>query len=180
MTDNSSDPNPQATSPRTWTDASSEAAFERLGDRFVVLARRYSRSVRRDRLRSELYTVGHRELTPAQVEALETIAEGEIRMSEFAARLGIEASTATRSVAPIVDHGLVDRIVDPSNRRFVILRCTPEGLEVAAELTRRRRATMRGLLSDMAPDRRLELADLLEEYLGLLERWPGPAATPPD
>jgi DNA-binding MarR family transcriptional regulator len=153
----------------SWTEAESEAAFRVLGDQIVDATRRYMRSVRRRRMQAELYTVDGLELTLAQVDALEAVATGEVRMHELAARLGIDPSTATRSIAPLVDLALVDRSVDPANRRFVVLRCTERGLTVARTLIERRRALMRQVLTPMAPWRRLQFAELLNEYLYLEE-----------
>jgi DNA-binding MarR family transcriptional regulator len=152
-----------------WTDAESDAAFEVLGDQIIDATRRYLRSARRQRMQAQLYTVDGIELTLAQVDALEAVAGGDVRMNELAAKLGIDPSTATRSIAPLVDLGLVDRFVDPDNRRFVILRCTARGREVNRTLTDRRRALMRQVLTPMAPWRRLQFAELLNEYLYLSE-----------
>jgi DNA-binding MarR family transcriptional regulator len=160
---------PSPPSGATWTDAESDAAFEILGDQIIDATRRYLRSARRQRMQAQLYTVDGIELTLAQVDALEAVAGGDVRMNELAAKLGIDPSTATRSIAPIVDLGLVDRFVDPDNRRSVILRCTDRGREVNRTLTDRRRALMRQVLKPMAPWRRLQFAELLNEYLYLSE-----------
>jgi DNA-binding MarR family transcriptional regulator len=153
----------------TWTDEESDAAFDVLGDQVIDATRRYLRSARRQRMQAQLYTVDGIELTLAQVDALEAVAHGDVRMNELAAKLGIDPSTATRSIAPLVDLELVDRFVDPDNRRFVILRCTERGRDVNRTLTERRRALMREVLTPMAPWRRLQFAELLNEYLYLSE-----------
>ena len=153
-----------------WTATESEAAFEQLGDRVIDGIRRFLRSGRRQRMQAELYTVEGQQLTLAQVDALEAVAPGEIRMHELAAHLAIDPSTATRTTAPLVDLGLLERETDPSNRRYVILRCSDLGLKTARTLTEQRRALMRQVLEPMAPERRLLFADLLEEYLDLTER----------
>src|SRR5438093_7487661 len=119
-----------------WTDAQSEAAFEALGDRLIDATRRFNRSSRRQRLQAALYTVDERELTLPQVDALEAVATaGELRMHEVAERLGIEPSTATRTTAPLVDLGLLDRTTDPTNRRYVVLRCTAKGRRTAKRIS---------------------------------------------
>lgn len=160
---------PHGVSHLTWTEEESEVAFAILGDQIIDAVRRHLRSARRQHTQARLYTVDGIELTLAQVDALEAVADGDVRMHELAAKLGIDPSTATRSIAPIVDLGLVDRSVDPANRRFVVLRCTPRGHEVSRTIAERRRALMRDVLRPMAPWRRLQLADLLNEYLYLSE-----------
>lgn len=150
---------------RSWSDAESEAAFAALGDRLIDATRRFNRSTRRQRLQAALYTVDDRELTLAQVDALEVIAaSGELRMQDVADRLGIDPSTATRTTAPLVDLGLLARATDPANRRFVVLRCTTKGRRTADRITNGRRRLMRDVLAGMAPARRLLLADLLDEF----------------
>jgi hypothetical protein len=140
---------------RTWTSAESEAAFDALGDRLIEATRRFSRSARRRRLQAELYTVDGRELTLAQVDALEAVARGDTRMHELAAHLGLE------------------RFTDPDNRRYVVLRCTAAGRRVAGRLSRGRHELMRDVLEPMDPRRRLLFAELLDEYIDHIERYQG-------
>jgi DNA-binding MarR family transcriptional regulator len=164
------------TGDREWTEQESRASFGLLGDRVVKATRRWTRSSRRQRLQHELYTVSGVELSLSQIDALESIAVGDIRMHELAARLLIDPSTATRTVAPLVDLGLLERLPDPGNRRYVILRCTPAGRRTARRIARERMQLMERVLAPMAPDRRLLLADLLEEYLDLIDAYRGPAS----
>lgn len=160
---------PTEVSHLSWTEEESEAAFAILGDQIIDATRRYLRSARRQQTQARLYTVGGIELTLAQVDALEAVAGGDVRMHELAAKLDIDPSTATRTIAPLVDLGLVERFVDPANRRFVVLRCTPHGRDVARTITERRRALMRDVLRPMAPWRRLQFAELFNEFLYLNE-----------
>jgi DNA-binding MarR family transcriptional regulator len=150
-----------------WTEEESEAAFAILGDQIIDATRRYLRSARRQQTQARIYTVDGIELTLAQVDTLEAVVDNDLRMNELAARLGIDPSTATRSIAPLVDLGLVERFVDPQNRRFVGLQCTPRGREVSRRITARRRALMREVLAPMAPARRLQFAELFNEFLYL-------------
>ncbi len=161
---------------RAWSDQQSRASFELLGDRVVKATRRWSRSSRRQRLQHELYTVGGVELSLGQIDALESVAAGDIRMHELAARLLIDPSTATRTVAPLVDLALLERVPDPDNRRYVILRCTATGRRTAKRIGKERMQLMERVLAPMSPDRRLLLADLLEEYLDLIDAYRAPDA----
>jgi|EndMetStandDraft_8_1072994.scaffolds.fasta_scaffold770846_1 DNA-binding MarR family transcriptional regulator len=156
---------------KRWTAAESDAAFDALGDRLIEATRRFSRSARRQRLQATLYTVNGRELGLAQVDALEAVARGDARMHELAAHLGLDPSTVTRTTAPLVDLGLLERFTDPANRRYVVLRCTPAGRRVAARLTNGRQELMRAVLAPMDPQRRLLFAELLDEYIDHIERY---------
>jgi DNA-binding MarR family transcriptional regulator len=154
-----------------WTESESAAAFEALGDRLIEATRRFSRSTRRQRMQTDLYTVDGRELGLAQVDALEAVARGDTRMHELAAHLGLDPSTVTRTTAPLVDLGLLERFTDPSNRRYVVLRCTESGQRVADRLIAGRRDLMRAVLEPMDPQRRLLFAELLDEYIDHIERY---------
>jgi DNA-binding MarR family transcriptional regulator len=158
----------------SWTERESRASFAQLGDRVVKATRRWSRSSRRQRLQHELYTVSGVELSLSQIDALESVAAADLRMHELAARLLIDPSTATRTVSPLVDLGLLERLPDPDNRRYVILRCTAAGRRTARRIGKERMQLMERVLEPMAPDRRLLLADLLEEYLELIESYRAP------
>jgi DNA-binding MarR family transcriptional regulator len=154
---------------RGWTEAESEAAFAQLGDRIIDATRSWARSTRRQRLQRALYTVGGTELSLSQVDAIELVAKRDVRMHELAGIMGVDPSSATRSVAPLVDLGLVERTVDPTNRRFVVLSITDTGRKVADQLKEERHRLMRTVLEPMAPERRLLFAELLEEWLRLLD-----------
>lgn len=52
---------------------------------------------------------------------------------ELAHRAGLDQSTVSRSVAALVNNGLVDRVPDPLDRRASILAITPAGQQVLAE-----------------------------------------------
>ena len=142
-----------------------------VGDRIIRATQRWLRSSRRQRLQHDLYTVDSFELSLSQVDALEWIARGPLRMHELADRLHIDPSTATRTVAPLVDIGLVGRAPDALNRRFVVLRASPRGVEMATRITRGRRELMQNVLASMDSKRRLLLAELLEEYLTLTDDY---------
>ncbi|MGA8372203.1 MAG: MarR family transcriptional regulator [Acidimicrobiales bacterium] len=165
------DPTAQSGTDRGWSDESSRASFELLGDRIIDATRRWLRSGRRQRLQHDLYTVDGVELALSQVDALEAVSASEIRMHELAEHLHIDPSTATRTTAPLVDLGLLEREPDPTDRRYVVLRCTPSGRTAATRIAEGRRRLMREVLAPMAPERRLVFADLLEEYLHLVDRY---------
>jgi DNA-binding MarR family transcriptional regulator len=156
---------------RTWSRTESEAVFALLGDRIIDATRRWSRSNYRQRLQHDLYSVNETELTLAQVDALEFIERADIRMHELAEEMAIDPSTATRTVAPLVNLGLVDRQPDPHDRRYVNLHCTASGREVAKRITVGRRKMLRSVLESMEPSRRLLLADLLEEWQALTDEY---------
>lgn len=166
---------------RSWTDAESEAAFEALGDQVIDATRRFLRSKRRTRIQAAIYTVDGYELGRAQVDTLETVfREGEVRMKQLAAQLGVDPSTVTRTTDPLVSRGLVDRFTDPANRRSVVLRCTPAGEKAIAHIIDERRRVMRQTLEPMEPSRRLLLVDLLDEYTTLMESYQASAEGVPD
>src|SRR5512141_293789 len=52
---------------------------------------------------------------------------GPLRLNDLAARMGVSAPTASRSADVLVELGLVDRVVDPRDRRAVNLELTAVG-----------------------------------------------------
>ena len=53
--------------------------------------------------------------------------EGPMGVKALAAGMGIDSSTVTRQVAPLVDTGLVKRTSHPEDGRAVVLQLSPRG-----------------------------------------------------
>jgi DNA-binding MarR family transcriptional regulator len=157
-------------------EVASEQAFALIGDRFIDTYRDLRRSSRRELMQRDLYLVGDRELTPVQVDALEALCQRERwRMGDIAKELRIDPSTASRTLAPLVDLGLAVRATDPADRRQVFVEASALGRSTSERIAEGRRALMRAVLSLMAPERRVLLTELLEEYVRALETaYPDP------
>src|SRR5919197_1381157 len=79
----------------------------------------------------------------------------------LAASMGIDSSTVTRQVAPLVDTGLVKRTSHPEDGRAVVLQLSPRGLSRLEEVRSSRRQLMAELTHDWAPEEREAFCTLL-------------------
>ncbi|GAB2939182.1 MULTISPECIES: MarR family winged helix-turn-helix transcriptional regulator [Streptomyces] len=86
---------------------------------------------------------------------------GEMRMSRLAELLSVDMSVTSRHVAHVAERGWIERLPDPADRRSRILRLTPEGRALVAELHRRTSGVMAHRLSDWSDDEVGELVRLL-------------------
>ncbi|MFI9628681.1 MarR family winged helix-turn-helix transcriptional regulator [Streptomyces sp. NPDC052042] len=68
--------------------------------------------------------------------------EGPMGVKALAAGMGIDSSTVTRQVAPLVDTGLVKRTSHPEDGRAVVLQLSPRGQERLNEVRSSRRELM--------------------------------------
>lgn len=86
----------------------------------------------RSRIPEEWFTL---ELTMPQVRALFTLLRnGDSRMGTLASHLGVSLSSATGLVDRLVEKRLVERWVDPEDRRSVLCRLAADGQELAEKL----------------------------------------------
>ena len=92
------------------------------------------------------------------------------RMSELADALRVDASTATRAVARLVDAGLAERHACAEDARAVRVQATAEGRRLNAELLVNRRTGMDELLAGFTKAERRALADGMEKLVGALDR----------
>lgn len=101
--------------------------------------------------------------------ALSTIEHhGPLTPSELALRERIQRPTATRVLARLEEHNLVQRTADPHDRRSSLVAVTPAARELLAELRTRKTAFLADRLDRLTPDERAVLdhaADLLERML---------------
>jgi DNA-binding MarR family transcriptional regulator len=103
-------------------------------------------------------------VTPVQRGILMALAEdGPLAMGELARRLAITPSSATDVVDRLVEHGWVERVTSPADRRTVSVQLTPSAAELAARVKAAVTAGVQSTLAGLDDD---ELATLV----GLLSR----------
>ncbi|WP_181139045.1 MarR family winged helix-turn-helix transcriptional regulator [Streptomyces sp. Ru72] len=90
--------------------------------------------------------------------------EGPMGVKALAASMGIDSSTVTRQVAPLVDTGLVKRTSHPEDGRAVVLQLSPRGLSRLEEVRSSRRQLMAELTHDWAPEERETFTALLSRF----------------
>jgi len=110
-------------------------------------------------------------LSPSQQSALGTIElRGPITLGDLAAAEQVTPPTITKVIARLEEDGLVDRTVDPTDRRIVRVSATHEGRRRLEDSRARRNAFLAVRLEELGPDavRRLHDAiDALEELVGV-------------
>jgi DNA-binding MarR family transcriptional regulator len=94
--------------------------------------------------------------------------EGPMGVKALAASMGIDSSTVTRQVAPLVDTGLVKRTSHPDDGRAVVLQLSPRGQARLEEVRSSRRQLMAELTEDWEPEEREAFCSLLTRFNGAL------------
>lgn len=118
-------------------------------------------------LRPLIYGEGPNALDLGQADALDVLADcSPVRMAALAEALRVDASTATRAVNRLVERGLALRQRSHEDARVLQVALTEPGRRVHRELLRRRRATMKAILTGFSDSERAVLADLLERLVG--------------
>jgi len=119
-----------------------------------------------------VYGEGDDALDLGQVDALDMLVfHGSVRMGELAEALRVDASTATRAVNRLVDAGLASRERSDDDGRVMVVVLTEHGSEVHRAMMVRRRDALEGILADLSPKERLQLATLLERFIVGLDSY---------
>ncbi|MEE1817224.1 MarR family winged helix-turn-helix transcriptional regulator [Streptomyces sp. NPDC004288] len=90
--------------------------------------------------------------------------EGPMGVKALAAGMGIDSSTVTRQVAPLVDTGLVKRTSHPEDGRAVVLQLSPRGLARLEEVRSSRRQLMAEVTDGWTQDERESFCSLLTRF----------------
>lgn len=107
--------------------------------------------------------------------------EGPMGVKALAAGMGIDSSTVTRQVAPLVDTGLVKRTSHPEDGRAVVLQLSPRGQARLAEVRASRRELMSLLTEGWEPEEREMFCTLLTRFNDALStRQTAPGVQPSD
>ena len=134
------------------------AQVQRLTDVVTRLRRALRSSIRTD--------YPWESLPMAQVELLQTLATGPLRVGELAARQRLAPNTVSGLIGKLLDSGFVDRQADPGDRRTARIALTTAGHRQLADWQRaheRRIATALAMLS-------AEDSTAIMDALGGLER----------
>jgi DNA-binding MarR family transcriptional regulator len=106
-------------------------------------------------------------MTPSLLSALSTIERaGPMTIGELCAVEQVQPPTLTRLVASLVETGMVERSVDPDDRRVAWVRVTPAGARSLAQTRKRKEAYLARRLRRLEPER---LA-VLEEAAAILDQ----------
>ncbi|WP_434098878.1 MarR family winged helix-turn-helix transcriptional regulator [Streptomyces xantholiticus] len=90
--------------------------------------------------------------------------EGPMGVKALAAGMGIDSSTVTRQVAPLVDTGLVKRTSHPEDGRAVVLQLSPRGLARLEEVRDSRRELMAQVTDGWTESERESFCTLLTRF----------------
>ncbi|MFE2726245.1 MarR family winged helix-turn-helix transcriptional regulator [Kitasatospora sp. NPDC059327] len=96
---------------------------------------------------------------------------GPANVKALADALGVDSSTVTRQVAPLVAAGLVGRVQDPADRRAVRLALSPIGARRLAEVRAGRAELARRLVADWPPEEQHVFCALLARFNHSMESY---------
>lgn len=97
--------------------------------------------------------------------------EGPMGVKALAEAMGIDSSTVTRQVAPLVDTGLVKRTSHPEDGRAVVLALSPRGRGRLDEVRDSRRRLMAEVTDEWTAQEREVFTDLLVRFNTSLAEW---------
>lgn len=102
---------------------------------------------------------------------------GDMRLSDLAARLQLDASTVSRHIKQLEDRGLVERADDPDDRRAARVCASPAGLQALAQGRQRRREQLARVLADWSEADRAALYSIATRFVDDLTRTLDPDET---
>ena len=118
------------------------------------------------RLARQLRQTSDSDLSPTQSAVLATLAShAPVTLGELAELERVASPTITKVIGLLHERGLVDKITDPADRRFVRVQLTPEGIALVERSRARKTAWLARQLQDLSPEeleRLAAAADVLE------------------
>ena len=140
---------PPARAPRRTAEAGlTPAAVSRLAGELRLACMRISRRVRFESTDA---------VAPHQFSVLNRLEHTPCTPGELAEIERVSAPSMTRTVARLVELGLVERTDDPSDRRQVILSLTPAATTLLKDIRRKRDAWMSVRVSHLTPEEQVIL-----------------------
>jgi DNA-binding MarR family transcriptional regulator len=109
-----------------------------------------------------------RPLAPTQMGSLMRIAAGPCTMSELARHMAVSLPTISKSVDMLVRREWVERSADKRDRRQSMVRLTPRGRRVLADIQQRAERHVAETLAPLAPAERTQLIAALRVLTAVL------------
>lgn len=97
----------------------------------------------------------------------------ELRMSDIAKRIGVEASSITRKVQRLEEANLVERVTDPHDARAWHLKLTPAGRDTLERLDAARRQLIGEVVATWPAAELSRFADSFEHFISDLRSSTG-------
>jgi DNA-binding MarR family transcriptional regulator len=152
-------------------DEADPAALAELAEQIFASWRELRRGAGMGSLKEVLYGSGDDALDPGQADALELLtSRGAWRMSELAAALYVDASTATRTIDRLVSSGLAVRRPATDDGRGILVGATPHGRKQCLRIQRGRRVLMRGIVEEFTHEECVDLATLMQRLVQSVNR----------
>jgi DNA-binding MarR family transcriptional regulator len=105
---------------------------------------------------------------------------GASNLSGVAESLGVNPSNASRTCEQLVRRGLVDREVDPQDRRHVSLALSTAGRRLVQSVMQHRQQILEVVVGAMPSDDQHALMSALESFNAAAEAVGGPGPTSPE
>lgn len=102
---------------------------------------------------------------------LAPLGDADVSISDVAAMLRVEVSTASRMVDQAAEHELVERGVDPNDRRRATVSLSEAGRRLDGQLQAAREAILGELTEDWDDDDLARLAALLDRLVGEVDAF---------
>ena len=98
-----------------------------------------------------------------------TLQGGPKRVSALAECVHSDVSTVSRQASAMAQHGLVEKLPDPEDRRAAVLSLTPEGTALLERLRTQRGEWFRSMLQDWEQSEAEQFITLLDRFADALE-----------
>jgi DNA-binding MarR family transcriptional regulator len=89
---------------------------------------------------------------------------GPAKLAAIAEQLSVNPSTALRMIERLEAGGMVERAVNPGNRREILVSLTAAGQAVVDDVTARRRDELAAIVARMKPGQRRRFVSALEAF----------------
>jgi DNA-binding MarR family transcriptional regulator len=108
--------------------------------------------------------IGLSDYSPVQNYVINCIGlAGSMNVKELAGLMHVTSGAATQQLDALEYAGAITRIINPDNRREVVVSLSPKGLEVNDRIRNAKRRMLQELCSDLSESERKTLVELVEK-----------------
>lgn len=93
-----------------------------------------------------------------------------LSLNDLSKSLGLDNSTLSRHIQGLVEKGLVQRIQSPTDRRYIMITLTPNGVSYEKQIANQMKIYLQEIISNVPQEKRVQVLESIDLLLEAMKK----------